>query len=312
MDQTICHRRLPYREIQRAMTALPVKCHPVRNALLEGRAGLNNTDSGYIQDNCMDLNLTGKTALVTGASMGIGEHIAETLAGEGVNLHLTARSADKLSALKARIAQTSDVSVSVHPHDLTVEGAAEALAQATGAVDILVNNAGAIPGGDLWDVDEAAWRKGFDLKVFGYVNMSRLFYRKMKEAGGGVIINIIGNGGEVLDRNYIAGASGNVSLMGFTRALGGYALDDNIRVVGINPGPVDTDRIYNMLRKWADKELGDPERYMELAERFPLGRPAHRSEISDLVAFLASSRSGYTTGTVYTVDGGISAQTSIV
>ncbi|TYC58294.1 SDR family oxidoreductase [Rhodobacterales bacterium] len=260
----------------------------------------------------MDLELRGKTALITGASMGIGAHIAETLAAEGVNLHLIARSGDKLEALKARILETCDVSIKLHPLDLTSEGAAEKLAGVIEAPDILVNNAGAIPSGDLWDVDEAAWRKGFDLKVFGYINMCRVFYTTMKEAGGGVIINIIGNGGEVLDRDYIAGASGNISLMGFTRALGGYALDDNMRVVGINPGPVNTDRIYNMLRKWAEKDLGDPERYMELAANYPRGRPAHCAEISDLVAFLASDRSGYTTGTVFTVDGGISARTSIV
>ncbi|MBN9673750.1 short-chain dehydrogenase/reductase [Roseibium aggregatum] len=260
----------------------------------------------------MDLELRGKTALITGASMGIGAHIAETLAAEGVNLHLVARSGDKLEALKARIGETCDVGITLHPLDLTGEGAAEKLASAIRKTDILVNNAGAIPSGDLWDVDEAAWRKGFDLKVFGYINMCRVFYTRMKEAGGGVIINIIGNGGEVLDRDYIAGASGNISLMGFTRALGGYALDDNMRVVGINPGPVNTDRIYNMLRKWSEKDLGDPERYMELAANYPLGRPAHCREISDLVAFLASDRSGYTTGTVFTVDGGISARTSIV
>ncbi|MFT5067156.1 MAG: NAD(P)-dependent dehydrogenase (short-subunit alcohol dehydrogenase family) [Reinekea sp.] len=260
----------------------------------------------------MDLKLQGKTALITGASMGIGAHIAETLAAEGVNLHLTARSTDKLGALKVLIAEISDVRVTLHPLDLAVEGAAATLAEAASTVDILVNNAGAIPSGDLWDVDEAAWRKGFDLKVFGYINMCRLFYAKMKESGGGVIINIIGNGGEVLDRDYIAGASGNISLMGFTRALGGYALDDNMRVVGINPGPVNTDRIYNMLKKWAEKDLGDADRYQELADGYPLGRPAHCSEISDLVAFLASERSGYTTGTIYTVDGGISARTSII
>jgi NAD(P)-dependent dehydrogenase (short-subunit alcohol dehydrogenase family) len=260
----------------------------------------------------MDLKLDGKTALITGASMGIGEHIAETLAAEGVHLHLTARSADKLEALKARFAETSDVSVTLHPLDLTTDGAADQLANATKGIDILVNNAGAIPSGDLWDVDEAAWRKGFDLKVFGYINMCRLFYKKMKKAGGGVIINIIGNGGEVLDRDYIAGASGNISLMGFTRALGGYALDDNMRVIGINPGPVNTDRIFNMLKKWAEKDLGDADRYQELADGYPLGRPAHCHEISDLVAFLASYRAGYTTGTIFTVDGGISARTSII
>tara|TARA_B100000579_G_C22612263_1_gene747822 strand:- start:76 stop:858 length:783 start_codon:yes stop_codon:yes gene_type:complete len=260
----------------------------------------------------MDLKLDGKTALITGASMGIGEHIAETLAAEGVHLHITARSEDKLQALKVRISKTSNVSVTLHPLDLTSEGASEHLAQTIGNIDILVNNAGAIPSGDLWDVDEVAWRKGFDLKVFGYINMCRQFYSKIKESGGGVIINIIGNGGEVLDRDYIAGASGNISLMGFTRALGGFALDDNMRVVGINPGPVNTDRIFNMLKKWAEKDLGDGERFEELAAGYPLGRPAHCREISDLVAFLASYRAGYITGTVFTVDGGISARTSIV
>lgn len=260
----------------------------------------------------MDLNLQGRTALVTGASMGIGEHIAQTLAAEGVNLHLAARSADKLEAVKARITAAHGVAVTTHALDLSVKGAVATLAETVEAVDILINNAGAIPSGDLWDVDEDAWRTGFDLKVYGYIDMCRLFYAKMKQAGGGVIINIIGNGGEVLDRDYIAGATGNISLMGFTRALGGYALDDGMRVVGINPGPVNTDRIYTMLKKWAEKDLGDADRYQELAAGYPLGRPAHCAEISDLVAFLASDRAGYTTGTVYTVDGGISARTSII
>ncbi|WP_158967151.1 short-chain dehydrogenase/reductase [Chachezhania sediminis] len=260
----------------------------------------------------MDLNLNGKTALITGASMGIGEHLAETLAAEGVNLHLTARSTDKLEALKARIAETSDVTVTLHPGDLTDDSVVEALARDIPHVDILINNAGAIPSGDLWDVDQKSWREGWDLKVFGYVAMCRLFYTKMKQAGGGVIINIIGNGGEVLDPKYIAGASGNASLMGFTRALGAFSLDDGIRVVGVNPGPVNTDRIYNMLKKRAAKDLGDADAFDSLAARYPLGRPAHRAEISDLVAFLVSDRSAYTTGTVITVDGGIASRRSIV
>src|SRR5260370_2982374 len=133
----------------------------------------------------------------------------------------------------------------------------------------------------------------------------------MKAAGGGVIINNIGKGGETSDRGTIAGAVGNASLMAFTRALGGQSLDDNIRVVGVNPGPVDTDRIYNMLKKRAKDVLGDETRHEELLERYPLRRPAHVHEITDLIVFLASYRSGYTSGAIMTVDGGIASRRSI-
>ncbi len=129
----------------------------------------------------MDLHLRGKTALITGASMGIGEHLAETFAAEGVHLHLTARSMDRLEALKKRIAKNSDVSVTLHPLDLTADGAVEQLSATIKHIDILVNNAGAIPSGDLWDVDQENWRNGWDLKVYGYIDMCREFYTKMKK-----------------------------------------------------------------------------------------------------------------------------------
>jgi NAD(P)-dependent dehydrogenase (short-subunit alcohol dehydrogenase family) len=260
----------------------------------------------------VDLNLSGKTALITGASMGIGEHLAETFAAEGVHLHLTARSMDRLEALKDRLAKISDVSVTLHPLDLTADGAVEQLSATIKHIDILVNNAGAIPSGDLWDVDQENWRNGWDLKGFGYIDMCREFYTKMKNAGGGVIINNIDNGGEVLDPKYIEGAAGNASLMGFTRALGAFSLDDNIRVVGVNPGPVDTDRIYNMLKKRALKDLGDESHAGDLQKGYPLGRPANKGEVSDIIVFLASHRAGYITGTIITVDGGIASRRSII
>ncbi|MBS1165055.1 MAG: family oxidoreductase [Proteobacteria bacterium] len=261
----------------------------------------------------MDLRLTGKTVLITGASQGIGAGLAKAFAEEGCHLHLTARNVANLTAVRDEITQAFPaVTVTLHPIDLTEAGACEKLAAAVGDVDILVNNAGVIPSGSLFDVDEAKWRAGWELKVFGYINLCRLYYPRMKAAGGGVIINNIGNGGEISDPRYIAGAVGNASLMAFTRALGGSSLDDNIRVVGVNPGPVDTDRIYNMLKKRASDLYGDPGRFMELAATYPLGRAAHVHEITDLIVFLASFRSGYTTGTVFTVDGGIASRRSIV
>jgi NAD(P)-dependent dehydrogenase (short-subunit alcohol dehydrogenase family) len=261
----------------------------------------------------MELGLTGKTVLITGASQGIGAGLAKAFAEEGCRLRLTARSVDKLEAIKAELeAITPRSTIDLFPMDLTEPGAAERLAGDAGDVDILVNNAGAIPSGSLFDVDEAKWRAGWELKIYGYINLCRIYYPRMKGAGGGVIINNIGNGGEISDPRYIAGAVGNASLMAFTRALGGSSLDDNIRVVGVNPGPVDTDRIYNMLKKRAKDVLGDEARYQELAKTYPLGRPAHVREVADLIVFLASYRAGYTTGTIITVDGGIASRRSIV
>ena len=169
-----------------------------------------------------------------------------------------------------------------------------------------------IPSGALFDVGPRQWRDGWALKGFGYADMMRLVYPRMKARGGGVILNNIGNGGEVCDPNYMEGAAGNSAIMAMTRALGGSSLDDNIRVVGVNPGPVDTTRIYTMLRKFAQARLGDAERYGELLERYPLKRPAKVHEITDLFLFLASFRSGYTSGTIVTVDGGIASRRSVV
>ena len=259
----------------------------------------------------MDLQLTGKRVLITGASQGIGEGLAHAFAGEGCPLHLTARSLDKLAALQAEITAAHGVQVTVTAIDMTCDGACERIVDEAGHLDVLVNNAGVIPSGSLFDIGPKQWREGWALKGFGYADMIRLVYPRMKAAGGGVILNNIGNGGEVCDPNYIEGAAGNASIMAMTRALGGTSLDDNIRVVGVNPGPVDTTRIYAMLRKFAGTKLGDPERYGELLERYPLKRPARIHEITDLFLFLASFRSGYTSGTVVTVDGGIASRRSV-
>jgi len=260
----------------------------------------------------MDLQLAGKTALVTGASEGIGRGIAQAFAAEGVDLHLTARNAARLEELRDEISAAHDVPVTLHPLDLTERDACAQLAAAAGDVDVLVNNAGVIPSGTLFEIDAQAWRDGWELKVMAYIDLTRIYYQKMQARGGGVIVNNIGNSGEIFDPRYIAGSAGNASLMAFTRALGGNSLADNIRVVGVNPGPVDTSRIYKMLKKRAADVLGDEQRYEELLAGYPLQRPAHVHEIADLIVFLASFRSGYTSGTIFTVDGGIASRRSII
>jgi hypothetical protein len=256
----------------------------------------------------MDLNLRGKRVLITGASKGIGAAAAEAFAEEGCHVRLAARSGDALNALARRLAGEHGIEAHAHAVDLRNPQDVERLAREAADVDILLNNAGDIPGGTMARIDEATWRHAWDLKVFGYINLTRAFYATMKARGSGVIINDIGSAGERFDATYIAGAAGNAALMTFTRAIGGRSLDDGIRVVGINPGPVETDRIVALMRRQAADRFGDESRYPEIMSRFPMGRAAKPREIADLMLFLASDRSAYTSGVVFTVDGGISAR----
>ncbi len=261
----------------------------------------------------MDLGLRGRRALITGASQGIGAATARIFAQEGCDLLLTARSAERLGALRDEIAAAHGVNVTVHPADLEKRGAAEQLAEEVGDIDILVNNAGVIPGGDLWSVDEDAWRQGWELKVFGYVNLTRLVVERMKARGRGVVVNDIGNAGERLDADYICGTTGNAALIAFTKAMGGQSLTKyGIRIVGVNPGPVATDRMPKLLKKRAQDWYGDESRWQELLERYPLGRMATPEEIANAIVFLASDCSGYTSGAILTIDGGITSRNSIV
>jgi len=252
----------------------------------------------------MDLNLRGKTALITGASKGIGLASAECLAEEGVNVILVARTEADLQTARQRIASRYNVNIQVHAYDLSDSRNVDLLTAAHPDIDILVNNAGAIPGGNLQEITEDRWRAAWDLKVFGYINMCRRYYAAMQQRGHGVIINILGMAGERMDRTYIAGSTGNAALMAFTRALGGSAGDDKLRVVGINPGAIATDRLVTMMKKRAEDRFGDAGRWEDLMKPLPFGRAGHPNEIGWMVAFLASEKSAYTTGTIITIDGG--------
>jgi NAD(P)-dependent dehydrogenase (short-subunit alcohol dehydrogenase family) len=252
----------------------------------------------------MDLQLAGKTALITGGSKGIGRATAEVLAGEGCNVILVAREQGTLDEAAAGIRAKRQVNVRTIAADLSSDAAVRKVAAEAGELDILVNNAGAIPPGDVLSIDDAKWRQAWDLKVFGYISFCRVIYGQMKARKAGVIINVIGAAGESFPTNYIAGAAGNASLMAFTRALGKGAPADGLRVVAINPGPVETDRLVMLRRAEAQQKFGDPDRWRELTAGMPFGRAASPAEIGNAVAFLASPMSGYTTGTVLTINGG--------
>ncbi len=237
--------------------------------------------------------------LITGASKGIGAATAEAFAEEGSNVHLAARSTEAMRALAERLRAAHQVNVIAHTVDLRKSDDLHRLAHETAGID----NAGDIPGGSLEKIDEATWRHAWELKVFGYINLTRLVHTNMKSRSNGVIVNIIGAAGERFNYDYITGSSGNAALMAFTKSLGGKSLHYGVRVVGINPGPVATDRHVYLMKTRARNELGDENRYSELLKDLPLGRAANPREIADMAAFLASDRSAYTSGVIITIDG---------
>jgi 3-oxoacyl-[acyl-carrier protein] reductase len=252
----------------------------------------------------MDLQLKNKRVLVTGASRGIGLTIALAFAREGARPVLVARDQANLDKAMATFASAGHARPEGVLLDLSASGSSEALQQQVGEVDILVNNAGAIPGGDIQAVNEARWRQAWELKVLGYINMTRVFLPLMQARGQGVICNIIGLAGAMPRADYICGSTGNAALMAFTHAIGGDSLKQGVRVFGINPAPTRSDRMQGLLEQQATKLLGDAARWRELTGRYPLGRLAEPSEIAELAVFCSSPLCSYLSGSVINVEGG--------
>jgi len=254
----------------------------------------------------MDLGINNRRALVTGGSKGIGFAVARRLALEGCDVVLVARSGDELKLAADGIRTETGRGVDVLPIDLSERGAAANIVAAHPDIDILVNNAGAIPTGTLEEISDQTVRDAWDVKVFGYMDLCRHYLPRMRQRREGVILNIIGVAGEALDTKYIAGSVGNAAPIAFTKALGSTSMNDGIRVVGINPGPVLTERLMGRMKKRAAEQLGDADRWPEIASAMPGGRAAHVDEIAATAALLCSPLSSYTTGAVFNIDGGIS------
>lgn len=244
----------------------------------------------------MNLDLSGKKVLVTGASKGIGAATARLLSCEGCDVVIVSRSLDDLQKTADQIAEKTSRRVVVCAADLSQSSEIMRVAKQYGDIDILVNNAGAIPGGRLEDIDESTWRAAWDLKVFGYINLTREIFKQMSARGSGTIVNVIGAAAQMRDPSYICGVVGNAALTAFTMSLGSDSHRVGVRVVGISPGPVATERLHGLQGS------------VQSSSARPFGRAAEPTEIASAVAFLASPRSGYTSGTVLMVDGGLSAR----
>jgi NAD(P)-dependent dehydrogenase (short-subunit alcohol dehydrogenase family) len=253
----------------------------------------------------MDLQLRDRTVLITGGSKGIGRACAESFAAEGCSLDLVARSAEELEQVAEQIRAAHPVKVRTHALDLGLSADQQALAERLETVDIVVNNAGAVPAGDLAAVDEEKWRRAWDLKIFGYINLCRLLLPRLEQQGSGVIVNVIGTSALRPTPDFIAVSAGNAALDAFTRALGSNALKRGVRVLGVHPGLILTDRLISQARLYAQAKLGDAERWQEMIPTdTPPGAP---QQVADVVVFLASARASHLSGVVLPVDGGATA-----
>ena len=257
----------------------------------------------------MDLGLEGRSALIAGASREIGSAIATVLAEEGCSpLHIMSRNGVTRRKLADTLARGHGVEVMAHPFDLALRSSTDALGRICADVDILVNSAGAIPRGALDEIEDEEWRRSWDVKVFGCIDMTREIYPRMRERRRGVILNVVGNAGERPNSGYIAAGSANAALIYFTEALGGDSLKYGVRVVGVNPGPVLTGRFLSGVEQRAQRDLGDRSRLQENFAELPLGRPAEPSEVASLVAYLVSNKASYISGVLVRVDGGLSSR----
>ena len=252
----------------------------------------------------MDLLLSNKVAIVTGASRGIGKAIAETLSTEGMNVVLVARSHAELESLARSLSNDS----LVQAIDLRSPQAASEVVAATvekfGRLDLLVNNAGATKRGDFLSLSDEEWADGFALKFYGAMRLSRAAWTYL-QASQGTIINIIGVGGRTGSAEFTVGGAVNAALMNLTKALADRGIREGVRVNAINPGSIATERLQIRIRNYAVANNIDPE---EAAKRMPremkIDRFGDPAEIARAVAFLASPQAAYIQGAILDVDGG--------
>ena len=257
----------------------------------------------------MDLELEGKAALVTGGSKGIGRAIALGLAAEGARLAICARERAGLDRVAAEVRERwkqEIVVISANLSELTeVERVVTAARERLGRIDILVNNAGAIRGGAFLDIPDAQWIHDWNLKLLGYIRMSRAVFPLMQAQGGGRIVNVIGAAARNPTPTYLTGGAANAALVNFTKGLADLGAPSNILVTAVSPAATATERGESLMAQHAAGSARTVEQVRaEALAAYKLGRIATPEDIADLVCFLASARASFLTGICITVDGG--------
>lgn len=253
----------------------------------------------------MELGLTGKVGLVTGASRGIGRTIAEELATEGMRLALVARSRELLEELAESLpTETLVQAVDLRDPDAPAS-VVTSVVERFGGLDVLVNNAGATKRGDFLDLPDCDWEDGFALKFYGAMRCSRAAWPHLRRSGG-AIVNIVGVGGRTGSAEFTIGGAVNAALLNLTKCLVDRGVAEGVRVNAINPGSIATERLQGRLRTFAtERGLDEAAAAAEMARTMKVTRFGEPAEIAQAVAFLASPRASYCQGVVMDVDGGL-------
>ena len=255
----------------------------------------------------MELGLSGKVALVTGASRGIGQGIALSLADEGCDLLITGRDQAALQGVAAAI-KAKGRKAAISALDLRTEGAEKPLVEAVrrefGRLDILVNNAGATQRGDFFKLTNAEWADGFALKFFAHVRLTREAWALLK-AQKGSLVTIAGMGGKEPEAPFTIGSSVNAACVAFSKAMADIGKTDGVQVNSINPGRVETERLWRRFRETM-KSTGRGENAVreDYRQEFGISRFGKVEDIGSLIAFLASSHGRWLHGATLDIDGG--------
>jgi len=236
----------------------------------------------------MELGLTGKVALVTGGSRGIGRAVALGLAAEGARLLVCARDRGVLDEAMREIGAKTGAEVVGIAADLArlpeVERVVATARERFGRLDILINNAGAIRAGDFLKTPDQQWLDDWSLKLLGYIRMARAVFPAMQAQGGGRIVNIIGAAARNPSPTYLPGGAANAALVNFTKGLADLGAASNILVTAISPAATATSRWDSIVAQQAAAEgRSVEEQRAEMARAYPLGRLAKPEDIADLV-----------------------------
>ena len=252
----------------------------------------------------MDLQLSGKVAIVTGASRGIGRAIAETLAAEGMRLALVARSKGLLDELAGGLVADCLIEAVDLREPQAPARVVDAAVGRFGRVDVLVNNAGATVRGDFTALADDQWADGFALKFFGAMRLCRAAWPHLS-ASRGSIINIVGIGGRTASAEFAIGGAVNAALLNLTKALADRGSKDGVRVNAINPGSIATERLKKRIKSYAsEKKISEEEAARLMPQTMRVARFGEPEEIARAVAFLASPQAAYCQGAILDVDGG--------